>query len=402
MSGNIAVVCGAGSHRRATTAVAVCIVGYLDERARLRGRNYVRKTFCFDSFVFGIPPRLFRRVYRMNRDDFDNLCDALACYERRLPTSTKLSMTLRWLAGGSYLDISLSHYVAISSFFYIVDRTLIELNAILKIEFRAIDVDYLHKTSVGFSRHGRSPLSGCVGALDGIAIKIQEPCRGSVPNPSTYFNRKGFFALSVQAMCDSRYCFTFASAISPGSTHDSTSFAMSSLSRLLCSSNGLVPGYWVAADDAYVCSERVMTPWPGRNLSKAKDAFNYWQSSARIHIEQAFGMLVARWGVLWRPLRVSIEKVGQVAIVCMKLHNYIIERSEILQSDGETSVTIPDPSTLDTRGHTEVADMSLNFQDELDMDEQMHRRRRDLEPSDLREMFTRQIQDEGLIRPLVQ
>jgi hypothetical protein len=86
----------------------------------------------------------------------------------------------------------------------------------------------------------------------------------------------------------------------------------------------------------------------------------------------------------------------------MKLHNYIIDRSEISQSDGETRVTIPDPSTLDTRGHTEVADMSLNFQDELDMDKQMHRRRRDLEPSDLREMLTRQIQDEGQIRPLVQ
>jgi hypothetical protein len=122
--------------------------------------------------------------------------------------------------GGSYLDISISHYVAISSFYYIVDRALIELNAILKFGFRATDIGYLYKTSVGFSRHGRSPLSGCVGALDGIAIKIQEPCRGSMPNPSTYFNRKGVFALSVQAMCDNRYCFTFASAISPGSTHD--------------------------------------------------------------------------------------------------------------------------------------------------------------------------------------
>jgi hypothetical protein len=69
---------------------------------------------------------------------------------------------------------------------------------------------------------------------------------------------------------------------------------MSSLSRLLRSQNGLPSGYWVAADDAYICGERIITPWPGRNLSKGKDAFNYWQSSARIHIEQAFGMLVTR------------------------------------------------------------------------------------------------------------
>jgi hypothetical protein len=27
----------------------------------------------------------------------------------------------------------------------------------------------------------------------------------------------------------------------------------------------------VAADDAYICGERIITPWPGRNLSKEKD-----------------------------------------------------------------------------------------------------------------------------------
>jgi DDE superfamily endonuclease len=107
-------------------------------------------------------------------------------------------------------------------------------------------------------------------------------------------------------MCDSRYCFTFASAICPGSAHDSTAFAILSLSELPSSISGLLSGYWVAADEAYVCSERLITPWPGRNLSRSEDAFNYWQFSARIHIEQAFGMLLGRWGLLLRPLQVPI------------------------------------------------------------------------------------------------
>jgi hypothetical protein len=284
MSSKIVIVCGAGFRRRAISAVAVCIFQYFNERARVRGPNYVRNSFCFDSFVFGIHARLFERIYRMNRDDFDNLSKLLPSQNGRMEASTRLSLTLRWLAGGSYLDISLSHYVSISSFYYILDRTIIELNAILNVEFKFNNAAYLDEASMAFSRNGQSALSGCVGTLDGIAIKIQEPCRGSVADPSTCFNRKGFFALCVQAMCDSRYCFTFASAIFPGSTHDSTAFAMSSLSRLLTSASELLPGYWIAADDAYVCSERLITPWPGRNLSRSQDAFNYWQSSARRHI----------------------------------------------------------------------------------------------------------------------
>jgi DDE superfamily endonuclease len=220
MTSNYALVGGAGFRRRAVSAISICLLHHVEERERLRGPNYERRTFHFYSYVAGVTPRLFKRTYRMNRNDFEALCTLLSVRDSRIPVSTRLSMTLRWLAGGSYLDISLSHHVATSSFYHVVDKTLMDLNEALKINFNFRDAAYLNKISAGFSRHGRSPLSGCVGALDGIAIKIQEPCRGSIANPSTYYNRKGFFELSVQSMCDSRYCFTFASAICPGSTHD--------------------------------------------------------------------------------------------------------------------------------------------------------------------------------------
>jgi DDE superfamily endonuclease len=164
--------------------------------------------------------------------------------------------------------------------------------------------------SQGLEESAIVPAICCSDAIDGIAIRIQEPARGSLPKPSTCYNRNGFFALAVQSICDNRYVFTFVSSISPGSTHDSVSFGMSSLSRLLSQRDGgLMSEYWIAADDAYACRDRLLTPWPGRNLPRSKDSFNYWQSSARIHIEQAFGMLVARWGVLWRPLRVRSTKL---------------------------------------------------------------------------------------------
>jgi DDE superfamily endonuclease len=65
-----------------------------------------------------------------------------------------------------------------------------------------------------------------------MAIKVVEPWAGTTANSSTYFHRKGSFAFNVQAMCYCNYKFSFASAICPGSTHDSTAFAVSSLPTL--------------------------------------------------------------------------------------------------------------------------------------------------------------------------
>jgi hypothetical protein len=57
-------------------------------------------------------------------------------------------MTLRWIAGGSYRDISLSHHVA-TSFYHVVDKTLMDLNETLKINFNFRDAAYLNNISAG-------------------------------------------------------------------------------------------------------------------------------------------------------------------------------------------------------------------------------------------------------------
>ena len=110
-------------------------------------------------------------------------------------------------------------------------------------------------------------LKNCVGALDGIAVGILDPAHGAVPNPPTYYNRKGFFSLNVQAMCDSEYRFLYVSSVNPGSTHDSTAFGMSSLCRMLFrESSRLRNDFWIAGDNAYVCSNTLGTPWPRRGM----------------------------------------------------------------------------------------------------------------------------------------
>jgi hypothetical protein len=92
-----------------------------------------------------------------------------------------VSMTLKWLAGGRFLYICLWHKVSLSPFYQVADKVIFDLDSILKIEFPFTSADYVASASRGFSRSNRSPLTGCIGAIDGIAIRIQESRRGSVP-----------------------------------------------------------------------------------------------------------------------------------------------------------------------------------------------------------------------------
>jgi hypothetical protein len=326
----------------------------------------VRNTFVTDEFASALSDRFFRRLYRMARLVFNRLLTALESFDYRNTRPSlvaKLSMTLRYLAGGSYLDICVSHGVAVSSFIADCDELMRIIDKAFRIHFDPSDAERNEKNSSAF-RRGSSPLFGCVGADDGLSIQINEPRGSEIPNPSSYCNRKGFFAIVITALCDADYRFTFVSAIAPGSTHDSIAFRMSSLNAVL-ESGALAHGYWIV---------------------------NYWQSSAKITIEQAFGILVGRWGVLWRRRRTSVAKSTLIIVVLAKLHNFIIENGRL--------PVVPRPSGIDSSSHVERAEMAVLLQDQLDNEDQLHRRRRDTETSILREIVSNKIEINGFRLPV--
>lgn len=45
----------------------------------------------------------------------------------------------------------------------------------------------------------------------------------------------------------------------------------------------------------------------------------------RTHAEQSFGILVARFGIIWRPIFFSVERGPRNVSACMKFHNFCIE-----------------------------------------------------------------------------
>ena len=143
-----------------------------------------------------------------------------------------------------------------------------------------------------FSRGGHNPLRGCVSAIDGIALRICRPRVCEVSNHSSYWTRKGFFAINVQAAVGGDYQVHFLSKVTAGSCHDSTAFSTSGLAELLAREDGLPREYWVAGDDAYIAGEFLLTPWPGNNLLWEKDTYHNYDSSSRTFVEQVPGQIV--------------------------------------------------------------------------------------------------------------
>ena len=108
------------------------------------------------------------------------------------------------------------------------------------------------------------------------------------------------------------------------STNDNTTYIVTQLSKDI-KAGALDKKYHVVLDEAYPCTEQEMSPWKGRNLPAEKDAFNYYLSLNRQVIERAFGVLVQRWGIFWRPLKLSMHNRGVAIRVACRLHNVCIK-----------------------------------------------------------------------------
>jgi hypothetical protein len=211
----------------------------------------------------------------------------------------KVAMTIRLLAGGSYLDILASYATGETAVYNAFHEVVGWINSTFSFPLTEIlrkrDETTLQKISDLFAVFSGSVFRGCIGALDGIAIRIYRPFFSDVTDPGNFFSRKGFFALNVQAICDSSKRFLWVSTGHQGSTHDSVAFAdtklideLSSMAEWLRSKQ-----FFLVGDSAYSLASWIMTPFPDASVVGGfHDSFNFWLSNSRIRIECSFGTCV--------------------------------------------------------------------------------------------------------------
>ena len=141
-----------------------------------------------------------------------------------ISTQVRLAVTLRWLAGASYLDLCFAWGISMSVFFSSRGVLWPTIEAIEEHFTLGLDLEneeQLNDLSAGFRRHSNGVMTNCVAAIDGLIVKTRAPTADEVSAPKHYRSRKGGFGVLVLAGCDVDGRFVFACPNFTGSTHDS-------------------------------------------------------------------------------------------------------------------------------------------------------------------------------------
>ena len=274
------------------------------------------------------PENYLQKRAQRTKKNSDLLSDGIS---RFISGEFKVAITLRILAGGSYLDLCPLFDVHPSYVFVLFEDVLAWVRKTFDFPLTKYLTDRnwpaLYKLSEGFTDKTNGIFKFPFAALDGLAVRIIAPTeRDGVRGPGNYWCRKGFYALNVQAI----WCYSS----NKGATHDSTAFANSSMYELLESLAEVLAemGLFILGDAAYWLSSFMMTPYEKTEMKNDpqhhKDAYNFYQSSCRIHIECAFGELIMRWGIFWRALQFDLITCQKIIQVAMLLHNFILEHRE--------------------------------------------------------------------------
>ncbi|XP_017492641.1 PREDICTED: putative nuclease HARBI1 [Rhagoletis zephyria] len=175
-----------------------------------------------------------------------------------------------------------------------------------------------------------------LGAIDGKHIRIVSPRNSG----SLYYNYKKTFSIVLMAACDANYVFTYVDVGALGSQSDGGVLSRSAFGRKLlngtlevpCDTN--LPGtstnfpYYYVGDSAFPLKQNLMRPFPGRNLPQDKDKFNMMLSKARVHIENAFGILANRWRVLHTIIHACPKNADKIVLATVVLHNFLMLQND--------------------------------------------------------------------------
>ena len=90
-------------------------------------------------------------------------------------------------------------------------------------------------------------------------------------------------------------------------------------------------------DAAYPTLPWIAKPYPGINLTPAQLHFNFVHASARMAIEQSFGLLKCRFRILGKRQDTDINNVHFVIYACFILHNICIDGSDHNELDWDSN-----------------------------------------------------------------
>lgn len=178
------------------------------------------------------------------------------------------------------------------------------------------DVQDLNRMKAEFFDVAQMP--NIVGAIDCTHIKIKNP---GGEYAQTFVNRKNFFSLNVQVVCDARARILNIVARHRGSVHDSRIWDECQLKTEF--QNGNIQGILVG-DSGYACTNYLLTPVlnPAR---PAQERYNEAHIRTRNCIERLFGQWKNKFQCMYNGLKMSLETAKATIVTLAIIHNLCID-----------------------------------------------------------------------------
>jgi hypothetical protein len=382
-----------------------------NEEKKKQQQGTLRTRLSFkDYYKLNKDDLYFTRSIRMEASSFQKLVralkDALRSDEEMgalrggsVSPSICLFCTIRYLAGGSYLDISSLTGISITAFYTIIWRTIDAIvnckNPILNNMIFPQTDNECKKAAAGFqSISSYGAITNCVTAIDGYLLAIQTPPAKVVGNVRSYFSgHYQMYGVNVQAACDHLCRFNFIGVAGPGVMSDRDAINQIKLGKLV---ENLPMGYVAIGDAAYTASEQLAPIYYGRLGKIARYSnYNYYASQCRIRIEMAFGLLKTKWLILNSPVRSPVGKLKLLVRALARLHNFCInERTaeSLVLAEKEKSNHMPSTPHLLDETPIESDDIEQRVVDSVTPN--THKGM-----SAIREMMVNNVEKLGLERP---
>jgi DDE superfamily endonuclease len=180
----------------------------------------------------------------------------------------RIRIALRYLAGGSPLDIALVHGVSHCEVIKCVWMVIDAINNELKLDIK-FPTDHNEQLVLAnqFQQKSDAGFAHCIGAIDGMLVWIHKPSKVECAKTSTgkakYFCGRNIYIyiLSLQATCDANRKFLDIYLGHPGAASDFLCFQTSPLQNQLEQPNFLHPDHCIYGDNEYVNTPYMETPY---------------------------------------------------------------------------------------------------------------------------------------------
>ena len=256
------------------------------------------------------------------------------CMRKSIDPSERLALAIRYLATGeTFKSLSFQFRIGTATISQIVTEVCVAIYRLLGKEYLKTPNTAEKWEKIAELFYSKWNIPNNIGAIDGKRIVMQKPAGAG----SQFHDYKGNESIIALVMAGPEYECLYVDVGTNGRNPDGHAWDRCSLKQAIHSvENPLniplprpLPGstkptpFVLTGDKAFPLTEHMLKPYPRRGLTVEERIANYRISRGRRISENILGILGNRWRCFRAPFLLCPEKVQQITMAILTLHNWL-------------------------------------------------------------------------------